>query len=96
VSAADIVKAVNDRAGQLTLPVLAIVVSIGFFALLGLLFFHAIPKENHDAAMLCLGSLGTGWVTIIAYYFGSSMSSRVKDETIKKIADAAGQGGPNV
>jgi len=61
---------------------LAIAVSGGFFTILGLMFFHKIPDEGHDALMLMLGSLGTAWTGVVTYYFGSSAGSDRKTELL--------------
>ena len=59
---------------------MAIVVTIGFFGiLLGLMTEHF---KTSEALMLMLGSLGTAWTGIIAFYFGSSAGSQAKDEMI--------------
>jgi hypothetical protein len=63
-------------------PTLSILVTIGFFSILiGLMLekFH-----SSDALMLMLGSLGTAWTGIIAFYFGSSAGSQAKDELLHK------------
>jgi len=61
-------------------PVLSILVTIGFFGILGGLMSGKIMTS--DALMLMLGSLGTAWTGIIAFYFGSSASSQAKDHMI--------------
>ena len=81
--------AVQDRASARDLqketksvipPVLSILVTIGFFGILGGLMSGKIMTS--DALMLMLGSLGTAWTGIIAFYFGSSASSQAKDHMI--------------
>ena len=81
--------AVQDRASARDLqketksvipPVLSILVTIGFFGILGGLMSGKIMTS--DALMLMLGSLGTAWTGIIAFYFGSSASSQAKDKMI--------------
>jgi hypothetical protein len=59
---------------------MAISVTIGFFGILvGLMTEHF---KTSDALMLMLGSLGTAWTGIIAFYFGSSAGSQKKDELL--------------
>jgi hypothetical protein len=81
--------AVQDRASARDLqketksfipPLLSVLVTIGFFGILGGLMSGKIMTS--DALMLMLGSLGTAWTGIIAFYFGSSASSQAKDQMI--------------
>jgi uncharacterized membrane protein len=49
-----------------------------------LLVYVPIPKENHDAFMLIIGTLlGWGGATV-TYYYGSSKSSAEKTELLKE------------
>ena len=59
---------------------MAIIVTCGFFGILvGLMTEHF---KTSDALMLMLGSLGTAWTGIIAFYFGSSAGSQAKDDLL--------------
>lgn len=75
----------NARARQIAMPqdwtptVLAGVLSLGFFGLVYLMVVRSVPPENANAVNILLGTLGTGWVQSIAYYFGSSYGSKSKD-----------------
>jgi len=61
---------------------MAIIVTCGFFGILiGLMTEHF---KTSDALMLMLGSLGTAWTGIIAFYFGSSAGSQRKDDLLHK------------
>jgi hypothetical protein len=60
---------------------LAVIVTIGFFGILIWLMVHPADTAN-TPLMIMLGSLGTAWTGIIAFYFGSSASSRNKDEML--------------
>lgn len=75
-------RAMQVSTKSLTAPFLAVFVTLGFFGVLGVMMFVPLPKETHDALMLMLGSLGTAWVSVIAYYFGSSAGSDRKTELL--------------
>jgi hypothetical protein len=59
---------------------MAIIVTIGFFGILIGLMMESL--KTSEALMLMLGSLGTAWTGIIAFYFGSSAGSQKKDELL--------------
>ena len=50
----------------------------------GILFGLMTGKvdSTNQALMIMLGSLGTAWVSIISFYFGSSSGSQKKDQMI--------------
>lgn len=60
--------------------VLAIGVTVGFFGILFGLMSGRVTAGPEIEIML--GSLGTAWTGIIAFYFGSSASSQKKDELL--------------
>jgi hypothetical protein len=81
----------NARAREIALrdripAILAVAVTCGFFGLLFSLLRWAPPKQNEALLNITLGSLGTAWVAIISYYFGSSAGSERKNEIIAKIS----------
>ena len=59
-------------------PLLSILVTIGFFCILAYLMVTPADTAN-TPLMIMLGSLGTAWTGIIAFYFGSSAGSQKKD-----------------
>ena len=58
-------------------------VTVGFFAIMTLMFFNKLDDSN-PAILMMLGSLGTAWTGIIAYYFGSSAGSQAKTDLLSK------------
>ena len=60
--------------------ILAVTVTVGFFGILIGLMTETF--KTSDALMLMLGSLGTAWTGIIAFYFGSSAGSQAKDDLL--------------
>ena len=83
--------AVQDRASaramqistkSVTAPFLALFITLGFFGVLAVMMFYPLPAATHDALMLMLGSLGTAWISVVAYYFGSSAGSDRKTELL--------------
>ena len=78
--------AVEDRSSARTMqiatqswipPVLAIGITGGFF---GILFGLMYGQVQHTPQIdIMLGSLGTAWTGVVAFYFGSSAGSQAKD-----------------
>jgi hypothetical protein len=64
-------------------PILASAVTVGFFGIVVMMFFNQI-NSNNPAILMMLGSLGTAWTGIIAYYFGSSAGSQAKTDLLTK------------
>jgi hypothetical protein len=64
-------------------PILAGAVTVGFFGIMVMMFIGQVDSNN-PAILMMLGSLGTAWTGIIAYYFGSSAGSQAKTEMISK------------
>lgn len=54
---------------QQTKLLLAILTLLGFFGLIGLLLFVAIPSENADIVKVFAGFLGASFVNLISHYF---------------------------
>ena len=70
------------KTGDVTPRVLAYGVTLGFFGLLIYLMKTEPPVGSKDILNVMLGALGTAWISIVSYYFGSSASSAHKDSLI--------------
>lgn len=64
--------------------ILAYLVTAGFFGMLSVMVFAEIPPASKEPLYILLGSLGTAWTSIIAYYFGSTAGGQKKSELLSK------------
>lgn len=68
-----------------TPKVLAALITVGYFGALFYMLRNGLPQHGGSEAMLVmLGTLGTAWGGVVAYYFGSSAGSRAKDELMRQ------------
>jgi hypothetical protein len=73
----------QSKTRSLMPPILAGTVTIGFFGIMVMMFIGKVDSSN-PAILMMLGSLGTAWTGIIAYYFGSSAGSQAKTDLLSK------------
>ena len=64
------------------LYILAWTVVVSFFLTVGILIFADIPEGQNEILYMLLGVLGTGFITVIQYFFGSSKSSTDKTQLL--------------
>ena len=67
--------------------ILAALITSGYFGALFYMLRNGLPQHGGSEAMLVmLGTLGTAWGGIVAYYFGSSAGSKEKTEAMNRMA----------
>ncbi len=68
-----------------TPAILAYSITAGFFGVLFFMMNYEIPLAEKEVLFVMLGSLGTAWTGVIAYYFGSSAGSAAKHSMIERL-----------
>ncbi len=63
---------------------LSVVITLGFFSVLGYMLLN--DSKPNETLLIMLGSLGTAWVAIVNYWFGSSSGSAYKSEILEKMS----------
>ncbi len=77
----------DARAMQITtrsvMPaVMSMLITVGFFGILG--YMLTDDYKSSEPLLVMLGSLGTAWVAVVNYWFGSSHGSTVKTEVMSQ------------
>ena len=75
-------RSMEEKTGSDLPEVLAILVTLGFFGLLGVWAFCLIPAANEKILDVMVGSLATAWVSIVNFYFGRSSEGDRKTELL--------------
>jgi len=65
-----------------TPTVLSYAITAGFFGLLTLMLFHAIPQSATSILDIMTGALGAAWTGMVSFWFGSSSDSSVKTQLL--------------
>jgi hypothetical protein len=66
--------------------ILSLGVTLGFFVIVLALMFFPIPENIQRLIDVMVGYLGANVNQVFTFYFGSSKSSRMKDDTIAKLS----------
>lgn len=61
-----------------TPDILSGVITFGFFGIL-IAMMMGYPEGESQPLLIMLGSLGTAWISVVAFWFGSTNSSQKKD-----------------
>jgi hypothetical protein len=88
---ADVEDRANARQREITTGdvwtprILAYLMTVGFFGVLGAVMAWGVPESARDTVNLLLGSLGTVWLGAMSYYHGTTAGSRAKTELLAKM-----------
>jgi hypothetical protein len=69
---------------NLPLYIIAGIIIIGVFTLIGFLIYKPIPEINRDVLNLTIGALLVAFASVINYWFGSSKGSSDKTDLLSK------------
>lgn len=70
------------RFKELLPSILAVVVTLGFFIMLGIVVFHTEPAGNEQFLNILFGILAAKFASVIDYHFGSSSGSAAKTQIL--------------
>jgi hypothetical protein len=84
---------VQDARKLLTISKGAVYISIlvvtGFFASVFVAMTETIPTESQNLAYLLIGTLASGFSSVLGYWLGSSQGSKQKTEILQSYAEAS-------
>ena len=62
--------------------VLGSIIVVGIIIIIALLINNEIPADNKDALNLVIGAIIGAFLTVVGYFFGSSLGSAKKNDLI--------------
>jgi len=62
--------------------VLAVGVTLGFFGIVAYILLFGLPATGGEALLMLIGTLGSAWTGVMAFYFGSSAGSTAKTDAL--------------
>lgn len=72
-------------------PIVSVLITVGFFAMLYLVLQREIPEGSRELANIMLGSLGASFTAVVSYWVGSSAGSAQKTAALEKAAAGGGR-----
>lgn len=70
-------RAMQKVTNSTTPTVMSYLITLGFFGVLGYMMTDSYVSS--EPLLVMLGSLGTAWIAVVGFWFGSSHGSRMKD-----------------
>jgi len=67
---------------DVNLYAIAWVMLAGFFGLIAVLLRYPVPPDSSGVIFMLFGSLASGFMAVISYFFGSSSGSKAKDDLL--------------
>lgn len=61
---------------------LCILLTLGEFAILFIMFFVGLPEKNKDIAQIMVGGYSAEWARSVAYWYNTTFGSNNKNEII--------------
>lgn len=74
-------RSMQTETKSLVPAILSYGITLGFFGILGSLML-GYAQDNNQPLLIMLGSLGTAWISVVAFWFGSTNASHAKDEML--------------
>ncbi|CAB4140268.1 hypothetical protein UFOVP669_20 [uncultured Caudovirales phage] len=62
--------------------ILSIIVTLGYFGVLAGMMTGTLKVKDSESMLLMLGSLGTAWGMVMAFWFGTTSGSQAKNEML--------------
>ncbi len=78
----------------MTQTLLAFIIIVAFVTMIAALMVLPVPAETSSIQLIntFMGLLAGMAASVVSYYFGSSTTSKTKDETIQRLSSGTGNG----